>query len=156
MFYSKDEATDFDNDIANADDSISFKNKAKLLRNTEALPNPNHAIGILKNTTFAVSLKYLSNFWRSLEMPLINFKVEIKLSAAGNDNSDSNANSNANSNSIILTIKDTKLYVPFVTLSEKGSQKLSKLLSKGFQRSGYSNEYETKVIILLESIHYLF
>ena len=32
-----------------------------------------------KNPTIAVQLTYLSNFWRSLEMPLINFKVEFKL-----------------------------------------------------------------------------
>ena len=33
-------------------------------------------------------------------------------------------------NNIIFTIKDTKLYVPVVTLSVKRNQKLSKLLSK--------------------------
>ena len=32
-----------------------------------------------KNATIAVALKSLSNFWRSLEMPLINCKVESKL-----------------------------------------------------------------------------
>ena len=55
----------------------------------------------------------LSNLWRSLEMPLINCKVELKLkwtkycvlSAAGAD-----VNGNDNDN-IIFTIKDTKLYV---------------------------------------------
>ena len=30
------------------------------------------ANGILRKTTIAVSLKNLSNFWRSFEMPLIN------------------------------------------------------------------------------------
>ena len=39
----------------------------------------NAANGILKNVTIAVPLKYLSNFWRSLETPLINCKVELKL-----------------------------------------------------------------------------
>ena len=56
-------------------------------------------------------LKYLINFWRTLEILLINGKVELKLkwtkycvlSAIGADNND------ANSNNIILTIKDTKL-----------------------------------------------
>ena len=50
----------------------SFKYKAKLLENTAAQPAPNAANGIFKNATIAVPLKYLSNFWRSLEMPLIN------------------------------------------------------------------------------------
>ena len=66
--YSKDEATDFDADIANTNNFKSFMYKAKLLENTEA----DGANGILKNATNTVPLKYLSNFWRSLEMPLIN------------------------------------------------------------------------------------
>ena len=44
----------------------------------------------------------------------------------------------------IFTIKDRKLYVPVVTLSAKDNNKLSKLLSKGFERSVYWNEYKTK------------
>ena len=79
-------------------------------------------------------------------MPLISSKVELKLkwtkycvlSGAGGDNA------NASSNNIIFTIKDTKLYVSVVTLSGKDNQKLSKLLSKGFERSVYWNEYKTK------------
>ena len=82
-------------------------------------------------------------------MPLNNCKVELKvkwtkycvLSAASNEN---NANENGNANNIILTPKDTKLYVHVVTLSAKDNQKLTKLLSKGFKRSVYWNEYETK------------
>ena len=84
-----------------------------------------------KNATIAVLLKCFSNFGRSLEMALINCKVELKLkwtrycvlSAGGADNA------NANSNSIIFTMKDLKLYVPVVTLSAKDNQKLPKLLS---------------------------
>ena len=57
----------------------------------------------------------------------------------GNDNLN-----NIDSDIIIFTIKDTKLYVFVVTLSPKSSQKLSKLLSKGFERSVYWNEYKTK------------
>ena len=91
----------------------------------------------MENVTIAVSLKYLHKFWRSLEMPLINFKVELKLkwtkycvlSAAGNDND------NDRDGKIIFAIKDTKLYAPVVTLSARGNQKLSKRLIKGFERS---------------------
>ena len=67
-FYSNDEATDFNADIANDNNFKFFKYKTKLLRNTEA----DNANGILKNATIAVLLKYLSNVWRSLEMSLIN------------------------------------------------------------------------------------
>ena len=60
------------------------------------------------------------------------------LNAAGADNVD------ASFDNIIFTIKETKLYVTVVTLSAKGNQKLSKLLSKGFERSVYWNEFKTK------------
>ena len=82
-------------------------------------------------------------------MPLINCKVELKfkwtkyrvLSVAGNEN---NINEDANANNTNFTIKDIKLYVPVVTLCAKNKKKLSKLLSKGFERSVYQNEYKTK------------
>ena len=78
-FYSKDEVTNFNADIANDDNFKSFKSKGKLLENPAAQPARNAANGILKNETIAMPLKYLSNFWRSLEMPLMNCKVELKL-----------------------------------------------------------------------------
>ena len=74
-FYSKDEATNFHADIANTNNFKSFKYKTKLLKNTEACG----ANGILRNARIAVPLKYLSHFWRLLEMPLINCKLELKL-----------------------------------------------------------------------------
>ena len=55
-----------------------FKYKAKLLGNTEAHAD-NAANRILKNTTVVVPLKSSSNFWRSLEILLINCKVELNL-----------------------------------------------------------------------------
>ena len=91
-----------------------------------------------------MSLKYLTNFWRSLEILLINCKVKLKLkwtkcfSAAGNDNT------NPNPNNIIFTIKDTKLYVSLALLSAKDNKKLSKLLNIGMERLAYWNEYKTK------------
>ena len=76
MVFSKDEATDFNANIANTDDYKSVKYKAKLLETTVAQVTQYNANEILKNETIAVPLKYLSNFWRSLEMPLINSKAE--------------------------------------------------------------------------------
>ena len=86
-------------------------------------------------------LKFLSNLWISLEMSLINCKVELNLkwtkycvlSAAGNDNVNDNEN-------IIFTINVIKLYVPVVTLSARDNKKLSERLSKSFERSVYLNE----------------
>ena len=79
---------------------------------------------------------------------MVNCKVELKLrwtkhcvlSVAGADN----ANGNNNDNNVIFIIKATKLCVPVVTLSAKDNQKLSKLLSKRFERSVYWNEYKAK------------
>ena len=127
-FYSKDEATNLNANIANI-----------------VQPAPNAANGILKNATIAVPLKYASNFWRSLEMQLINCKVELKikwtkycvLPAPGNDNVNGNVNDDVSGNNIIFTIKNTNLYVPVVTLSARENQKLSKLLSKGFETPVY-------------------
>ena len=67
-FYSKDEATNFNANIANDNNFKSFKYKTELLGNTEA----DKVNRILKNATIVVLLKYLSKFWKSLEMPLIN------------------------------------------------------------------------------------
>ena len=54
-----------------------------------------------------------------------------------------NNNVNDNDDNIFFTFKDTKLQVPVVTFSARDNQKLSKLLSKGFERSVYWNEYIT-------------
>ena len=53
--------------------------KARLLWNTVFQPASNKANEVLKNATIAVALKYLSNFWKSLKMTMINYKVELKL-----------------------------------------------------------------------------
>ena len=81
-------------------------------------------------------------------MPLINCKVELKLKWSKHcvlsvDGAD-NVNGNNDDNNIIFSIKNTKLYVPVVPLSTRDNQKASKLFSKGFEVSVYSNEYKTK------------
>ena len=48
-------------------------------------------------------------------------------------------NDNYNTNNIIFTIKDTRLFVPAVTLSARDNQKLSELARKVFGRSIYWN-----------------
>ena len=149
-FYFKDQATDFKANISVTDNFKSLKYKDKLLGNKEDRDD-NAANGILKNAIIAVSLKYLSNFWRSIEMPLINCKVKLKFrwtkhyifSVASTGNVDGN-NDNDNNNNNIFTITDTQLFVPVVTLSARDNQKLSKLLTKGSERSVYWNEYKTK------------
>ena len=69
--YSKDKATNFSAYIVFYNDGNNFESlnsKSKLLENTEA----GGINRILKNATISMSIKYLSNFLRSIKMPLIN------------------------------------------------------------------------------------
>ena len=66
-------------------------------------------------------LKYLSNFWRTLEMPLINCEVNQ------------------------FQITETKLYVPVVTLSSQDNAKLLPQLKSGFKRTFNWNKCESSV-----------
>ena len=79
-------------------------------------------------------LKHLSNFWRSLEILLINCKVE--LSSSWNEN----CILTSLAGNSTFTITDAKLYVPVVTLSIEDNAKLTKLLNEGFKRSVYWNK----------------
>ena len=65
--FKRDEITDSAN-VTNDDNAPSLKYKASLITNTET-------DGTKKEVKIALPLKYLSNFWRSLEMPLINCKI---------------------------------------------------------------------------------
>ena len=85
------------------DNSLSFKFKTNFIGN---IPNGGRKNG----GKIAVPLKYLSNFWRSLEMPLSNCKVELSLSWNENCILSSVADNST------FEITDTKLYVSVVTL----------------------------------------
>ena len=110
-----------DNHIPN--NSSSFKYKSCFITNRNGVK-------------IVVPLKYLSNFWKSLEMPLINCKVELSL--PWNPNC---VLCNLVGNST-FTITDAKLYVPAVTFSTEDSAKLSKLLTEGFKRPVYWNKHK--------------
>ena len=90
----------------------------------------------MEEEKIAVPLKYLSNFWRSLETPLINCKVELSLKWY------ENCILSSAGTAATFAITDTKLYVPVVTLKTEDNTKLSKLLSKGFKRPISWNEYK--------------
>ena len=95
---------DGDGDDIDIEDSKSFKSKVKITGKT---PND----GNEKDVEIMVPLKYLSNFWRSLEMPLINCEVNLILTW-----SPTCVITNSNGAGT-FAITDTKLYVPVVTLS---------------------------------------
>ena len=83
------------------------------------------------NVEIMVPLKYLSNFWRTLEMPLFNCEVNLILTWSANS-------------VIIYTdvanqiptfiITETKLYIPVVSLSTQDNTKLLPQLKSGFKR----------------------
>ena len=144
------------------DNSTSFKYKASLSRKANDADGNDRS---LKNIKLLVPLKYLSNFFRSREMPLINCKIHLELNwnnncvmygadtfAGGDDDNNTEAT---------FQITSAKFYVPVVTLSTKdnvnlteqldeGSKRsdnvnLAKQLDEGFKRSVYWNEYQSKI-----------
>ena len=128
------------------DNSTSFKYKASLLgRATDADGNDRS----LNNTKIVVPLKYLSIFFTSLEMPLINCKTHLQLYWNNNSvmhGADTYAGGdNFNNRETTFQITSTELYVPIVTLSTKNNVNLTKQLNGGFKKSVYWNEYKSKI-----------
>ena len=54
-------------------DSSSFKYKSSFIKESTAINNNR----VFKDVKIAVPVKYLSNFWRFLEMPLINCEIHL-------------------------------------------------------------------------------
>ena len=98
-----------------------------------------------KNIEIMVPLKYLSNFWRTLEMPLINYEINLMLTWSSSCNivSANVANKNA-----AFAITDTKLYVPVVNLSTQDNAKLLEQLNSGFKRVINWDKYLSKPELL--------
>ena len=128
--------------------SKSFDYKAKIVGSLAA--------GALEkdDVEIAIPLKYLGNFWRSLDIPLINCEITLILSwykecvlvggafrgppadAANRINSPTSAK---------FEITDCKLYVPVVTLSAENDNKLLEQLKSGFRRSIKWNKYMSQM-----------
>ena len=68
---------------------------------------------MLKNPKTAAPLKYLSNFWRSLEAPLINCNIHVELNWTKNYVTSDNGDEN-NNDETIFKIRNTKLYIPIL------------------------------------------
>ena len=130
---------DYNANLTNDNNASSFKYKANLIGNTEI-------DGRKKGVKIALPLKYLSNFWRLLEIPLINCKVEFSLKWIENcvlTSAAISANANATgADSATFKITNPKFYAPIVTLSAEDNVKLSKLLGEGYKRSIYWNKYK--------------
>ena len=98
------------------------------------------ADGGKKDVEIMVALQYLSNFWRILEMVLIN--CEINLIVTWSEKS-----MLSNDTKATFAITDTKRYVPVVTLSTQVDTKLIQQIKSGFERTINGNKYQSKVSI---------
>ena len=107
---------------------------------------------IKKGVEIAVPLKYLSNFWRALKMPLINCEMSLILtwSREGVINSMekrviTDTRRDTYPTNATFKITDTKLYVPVVTLSKENDIKLLEQLKSGFKRTIKWNKYRSEM-----------
>ena len=104
--------------------------------------------GRIDDVEIMVPLKYLRNFWRTLEMPLINCKVELILTWSANCVI---IYINVANQVPTFTITETNLYVPVVTLSTQDNAKLLPQLKSGFKRTIIWNKYLSKPEPLLQN-----
>ena len=128
IIFSEDNTTD------------SFKFKAKITGQT--------GNDGTKDVGKMVPLKYLSNFWRTLEMPLINCEVNLILTWSSNCVLIATVIQNQ---AATFEITDTKLYVPVVTLSTQENTKFLQQLKSGFKRVINWNKYLSKPELLAQN-----
>ena len=122
----------------NTTDSFNFK--AKITGQT--------GNGGTNDVEIIVPLKYLSNFWRTLEMPLINCEVNLILTWSSTCVIVSTNIPNQNAT---FAITDTKLYVLVVTLSTQEYTKFLQQLKSGFKRVINWNKYLSKPELLAQN-----
>ena len=158
--YYRDELSDDadDNNFYNIKvvNSNTFKYKNKITGNIYNVNAGTQGYDVNKNGTqeaeLAIPLKYLGNFWRALNIPLINCEVSLELiwdkncvitsleqRDIGGGNRD-NAPTGAT-----LAINDCKLYLPAVTLSKDDEIKLLTNLKSGFKRKIIWNRYRSQM-----------
>ena len=119
-----------DEPIDNLANSESFNSRVKITRNSPVDGNT-------KDIKITIPLKYLSNFWRTLEMPLINYEVIFFLvwsSTCVITNSTGEGR---------FKITDTKLFVLVVTLLTQDNAKLLLQLKPVFRRTINWNKYQS-------------
>ena len=149
--YYRDELSDDNNPNnfpnTNVVNSSAFEYKNKITGNTYDV-----AAGVAghdanrvgkKEIELAVSLKYLGNFWRALNIPLISCEVSLELKWNKNcvitslqqRQVDAGPPAvNGTTTGAMLAINDCKLYVPVVTLPKDDEIKLLTNLKSGFTR----------------------
>ena len=157
-----DELTnDNNNNLANRNivNSNTFKYKTKIIGNTYNVDAAAAGYDANKNGTreveIAIPLKYLGNFWRALNIPLIICEVSLELKWNKNciitslkerqvDAGPPVARDGAPTGAS-LAINDCKLYIPVVTLSKDDKIKLLTNLKSGFTREIEWNKYRSQM-----------
>ena len=128
-------------------DSESFKYKTSITWNTynvAAGEKGYDANKVGKNETeIVIPLKHLSNFWRSLNIPLINCEIELILTWSKNCVLADMTPANHPPGELSFKITDTKLYVPVITLSKENDIKLLEQLKSGFKITIKWNKYRS-------------
>ena len=140
---------------ANLDDiSSSFEHKSGLLgpatnkridNNGDRVLNQNENNPVWKNAKIIVPLKYISSFFISLQLPLIDTKLYIQL------NYTKNSVISDNNGATTFKITKTELYIPVVTLKIEDNNKLNQLLDTEFKRKVYWNEYKSKIETIIQA-----
>ena len=133
QYYRDEPVLDNNSNITDFPPSISFKFKQQITGQTGNNGK--------KNVEIMVPLKYLSIFWRTLELPLINCEINLQLKWSAKCIL---VNGTAVNQVPTFTKTDTKCYVPVVTLSTPDDVKLLKQLESGFKRTNKWNKYQSK------------
>ena len=158
--YYRDELSD-DADDNNFDNikvvnSNTFKYNNKIIGNTYNVNAGAQGYYVNKNgkqeVELAIPLKYLGNFWRALNIPLLSCEVSLELKWDKNcvitslEQRDIGGGNRDNSpTGATLAINDCKLYVPAVTLSKDDEIKLLTNLKSGFKRETIWNKYRSQM-----------
>ena len=152
--YYRDEPSELIIGDGNNAINISIRNSKSFVYKTEITGSLDAGQDEKEDVTIAIPLKYLGNFWRSLDIPLINCEITLILSwykecvlvgrafrgppaaATNRINSLTDARSE---------ITDCKLHVPVVTLSAENNNKLLKQLKSGFRITIKWNKYMSQM-----------
>ena len=151
-----DDADDNNFDNINVVNSNTFKYKNKITGNTYNVNAGVQDYEVNKNGTqeveLTIPLKYLGNFWRALNIPLISCEVSLELKWDKNciitsleQRDIGGGNRNNAPAGATLAINNCKLYVPAVTLSKDDDFKLFTNLKSGFKREIIWNKYRSQM-----------
>ena len=141
--------------------SESFKYKTSITGNNYNLGVSNadyDANKVGKNETeVPILLKHLNNFWKALNVPLINCEIEMILTWSKNCVLADITSANNSPTELEFQITGTLLYVLVVDLSNENDKKLLEQLISGFKRTAKWNKYRSQMTIQPQddSLNYL-